>query len=61
MLCKERQQMTKEKSSTRGGKRPGAGRPSGTTKKNTKKMCSFRLSDEEKAAVIALLKKMRNK
>ena len=53
--------MTKEKTSNRGGKRPGAGRPIGTTKESTKKMCSFRLSDEEKAAVVALLKKMRNK
>lgn len=45
----------------RGGKRPGAGRPVGTTKKNTKKMYSFRLSVEEEKAVRELLAKMRGK
>ena len=45
----------------RGGKRNGAGRPVGTTKENTKKLCSFRLSDEEKIAVKELLKKLRKK
>ena len=51
-------------SSGRGGKRPGAGRPVGTTgayKEKTKKMYSFRLSEEEAIAVKELLKKMRNK
>lgn len=48
-------------SSGRGGKRPGAGRPFGTTKENIKKMYSFRLSEEEAIAVKELLKKMRNK
>jgi len=36
---------------TRGGKRIGAGRPEGTTKEKTKKMYSFRLSEEELKAV----------
>ena len=45
----------------RGGKRNGAGRPVGTTKENTKKLYSFRLSDEEKIAVKELLKKLRKK
>ena len=45
----------------RGGKRNGAGRPTGTTKENTKKLCTFRLSEEEKIAVKELLKKLRNK
>ena len=47
-----------------GGKREGAGRPVGTTgayKEETKKMCSFRLSEEEKFAVKQLLKNLRNK
>lgn len=51
-------------SSGRGGKRPGAGRPKGTTgsyKEITKKMYSFRLSEEEAIAVKELLKQMRNK
>lgn len=45
----------------RGGKRDGAGRPTGTTKENTKKICTFRLSEEEEKAVRELLKKLRNK
>jgi hypothetical protein len=45
----------------RGGKRQGAGRPKGTTKPETKKMYSFRLSEEEEKAVRELLKKMRNR
>ena len=45
----------------RGGKREGAGRPTGTTKENTKKIRTFRLSEEEEIAVKELLKKMRNK
>lgn len=45
----------------RGGKRDGAGRPSGTTKEKIKKLFSFRLSEEEEKAVKELLKKMRNK
>ena len=45
----------------RGGKRQGAGRPAGTTKEDTKKLCTFRLSEEEEIAVKDLLKKMRNK
>ena len=48
-------------SSKRGGKREGAGRPKGTTKENTKKKFSFRLSVEEEKAVRELLLKMRNK
>lgn len=44
----------------RGGKRVGAGRPKGTTKIETKKMFSFRLSAEEEKAVRELLKKMRD-
>lgn len=54
----------KEKISGRGGKRPGAGRPKGTTgayKEKTKKPCSFKLSEEEEKAVRDLLKKMRSK
>ena len=46
---------------TRGGKRERAGRPKGTTKAITKKMFSFRLSEEEALAVKALLKEMRNR
>lgn len=54
--------MEKEKkSSNHGGKREGAGRPFGTKKENTKKMFSFRLSEEEEIAVKELLKKMRGK
>jgi DNA-binding NarL/FixJ family response regulator len=45
----------------RGGKREGAGRPTGTTKEKTKKICTFRLSEEEENAVRDLLKKLRNK
>ena len=45
----------------RGGKREGAGRPAGTTKEKTKKICTFRLSEEEEIAVRELLKKLRNK
>lgn len=45
----------------RGGKREGAGRPVGTTKEKTKKLYSFRLSEEEEIAVRELLKKMRGK
>ena len=45
----------------RGGYREGAGRPKGTTKENTKKMFSFRLSPEEEKAVKNLLKQMRQK
>lgn len=48
-------------SSGRGGKRPGAGRPFGTTKENKKKPYSFKLSEEEAKAVKDLLAKMRNK
>ena len=48
-------------SSKRGGKREGAGRPVGTKKENSKKMFSFRLSEEEEKAVKELLKKMRSK
>lgn len=44
-----------------GGKRSGAGRPFGTTKEKTKKMYSFRLSEEEAEAVKELLNKMRGK
>lgn len=47
--------------SKRGGKRPGAGRPFGSTKENAKKKFSFRLSEEEEKAVRELLKEMRNK
>ncbi len=54
--------MSEEKfTSGRGGKRPGAGRPVGTTKENKKKPFSFKLSVEEEKAVRELLKKMRNK
>ncbi len=54
--------MEKEKkNSNHGGKRDGAGRPVGTTKENTKKLCTFRLSDEEKTAVQNLLKTLRKK
>ena len=45
----------------RGGKREGAGRPAGTTKEKTKKICTFRLSEEEEIAVRELLKELRNK
>ena len=45
----------------RGGKREGAGRPKGTKKAVTKKMFSFRLSEEEEKAVKNLLKQMRGK
>ena len=45
----------------RGGKREGAGRPAGTTKEKTKKICTFRLSEEEEIAVRELLKKLRTK
>ena len=45
----------------RGGKREGAGRPAGTTKEKTKKICTFRLSEEEEIAVRKLLKDLRNK
>ena len=48
----------------RGGKREGAGRPTGTTgayKEVTKKMFSFRLSEDEEKAVKKLLKEMRGK
>ena len=48
-------------SNGRGGKREGAGRPKGSTKENTKKICTFRLSEEEEIAVRELLKKLRNK
>lgn len=44
---------------TRGGKREGAGRPVGTIKDNSKKMFSFRLSQEEEKAVRKLLAVMR--
>lgn len=47
----------KKFTSGRGGKREGAGRPK---QKNTKKMYSFRLSEEELIAVRELLSKMRN-
>lgn len=50
--------------SGRGGKRPGAGRPKGTTgpyKEKVKKKFTFRLSEEEEKAVRDLLKKMRGK
>ena len=50
-----------EKKSSHGGKRIGAGRPVGSTKENTKKLYTFRLSEEENIAVRELLKKMRNK
>lgn len=54
--------MNEEKfTSGRGGKRPGAGRPKGTTKENVKKKFSFRLSEEEEKAVRELLVKMRGK
>jgi hypothetical protein len=49
---------------TRGGKREGAGRPLGSTgayKEVTKKMFSFRLSEDEEKAVRKLLKEMRGK
>lgn len=56
--------MNEEKfTSGRGGKREGAGRPKGTTgkyKEVTKKMYSFRLSENEAKAVKDLLQKMRN-
>ena len=48
----------------RGGARAGAGRPKGTTgkyKEVTKKMYSFRLSEEELQVVRDLLKQMRGK
>ena len=58
--------MNEEKfTSGRGGKRPGAGRPKGTTgkyKEVVKKMYSFRLSEEEEEkAVRELLAKIRGK
>ncbi len=57
--------MEEEKfTSGRGGKRPGAGRPKGTTgpyKEKVKKRFTFRLSEEEEKAVRDLLKKMRGK
>jgi hypothetical protein len=49
---------------TRGGKREGAGHPLGSTgayKEVTKKMFSFRLSEDEEKAVRKLLKEMRGK
>jgi hypothetical protein len=66
LLIKERvsEQLTnvwRKEFKGRGGKRQGAGRPVGTTKENTKKMYSFRLSEEEEKAVRELLKKMRNR
>lgn len=51
----------KKTKSNHGGKRDGAGRPVGSTKDNSKKLCTFILSEEEKIAVRELLKKMRNK
>lgn len=55
--------MNEEKfTSGRGGARPGAGRPVGSTiGDKKKKMFSFRLSEEEEKAVRELLKRMRNK
>lgn len=49
--------------SGRGGKRPGAGRPKGSTvsEEKRKKMHSFRLTKEEEVAVRALLSEMRGK
>lgn len=55
--------MSENKTTGRGGKREGAGRPKGTTgsyKEVKKKMFSFRLSPEEETAVRELLKKMRS-
>lgn len=48
----------------RGGKREGAGRPKGITgpyKKKTKKLVTFRLSEEEEKAVRELLKEIRER
>lgn len=56
-----KENLTKESLSGRGGKREGSGRPKGTIKENKKKMFSFRLSSDEEKAVRELLKKMRAK
>ena len=53
--------METNKTPSRGGPRKGAGRPKGTIKENTKKLFSFRLSEDEEQAVKELLKKMRKK
>lgn len=56
--------MAEETKKQWGGYREGAGRKKGSTgpyKKVTKKMYSFRLSEEEADAVKSLLKKMRGK
>ena len=55
----EKQNLTSDRNW--GGKRSGAGRPFGTTKENTKKMYSFRLSEEEASEVKELLKKLQKK
>ena len=57
----ERNGDLEEKKSNHGGRRVGAGRPVGSTKEITKKLYTFRLSEEENIAVRELLKKMRNK
>ena len=46
--------------SGRGGARPGAGRPTGTTKENKKKPCSFKLSESEEQTTRKVLSDMRN-
>ena len=51
--------MEQKETSGRGGPRQGAGRKKGSTKEETKKLCSYRLSAEEKSAVNSLLKEMR--
>ena len=52
--------MNEEKlTSGRGGFRQGAGRPKGTKKVNSKRMFSFRLSQEEEKAIRELLTRMR--
>lgn len=59
-----KENLTKEIVSTRGGARQGAGRPKGTLgayKEKVKKQITFRLSEEEEIAVRKLLKKMRNR
>lgn len=42
---------------TRGGKRHGAGRPIGSTKKNNKKQVTFRLSQD----IVSWLKRQKNR
>ena len=60
-ICNVYKKLGVSENKGRGGNRPGAGRPAGTTKENAKKIYTFRLSEEEEIAVRELLKKMRNK